>query len=213
MSAEKGPEDRTMIGYYTYLSGSIMQRTRGARFVASQLLVMKERGSLLILAILTIFLIAISLLLLIQPDALDAAKSRQVGVLSIVSSVTILAITIFDYALARGLLAAKLHDSSLRITEIMREMERELVKEKPSYDVLERLAASYELENKSTNVNHSNFDFFIYTLTRKRSGYFLLNIVIQIFNAFVQLLAVSLSISPGIVVLLGVFFYAYRLFG
>ena len=152
-NAVPNPEKVPGAAYYRHLSTSVMFNTRGARFAASQLLVMKERANLFILSTLTIVLIGISVFLLGIPEAADVQNTRQVGILSAVASVAILAITLFDYAIGRGLLAAKLHENSLQITRIMRQVERELERPAPSLENLEKYASEYEELNIATGVN------------------------------------------------------------
>ena len=71
------------VKYFRHLCG-IMQKTRGARFAGSQLLIMKERASLLVLALLSVFLIGLSVLLIADPSIADANRVRSIGVVSVV---------------------------------------------------------------------------------------------------------------------------------
>ncbi|MDH4986814.1 SLATT domain-containing protein [Aminobacter anthyllidis] len=199
--------DGDEVGYYKYLA-EIMQKTRGSRFAASNLLVVKERASLIILSILTIFLIALSVLTITGSDSINPSKAQTIGILSVVASIAVLTITIFDYAMGRGLLAAKLHENALLVTSIMREMERELVSPSPSIETLRKCAARYEEINISTNVNHSSTDFLVHTLSRKSSKYILMNAAHKTWSAAVTSFIVLASVWPGLMVLFGVAAYS-----
>lgn len=198
------------VEYYKYIASVVLPGTRGSRFKAAQLLVLKERASLFILSVLTIFLIGMSVTLLAAPNAVSGETTTSIGVLSTVASVAVLALTLFDYAFGRGLLAAKLHDSSLRVTELMRCMERELARDNPSIETLERLAEQYEKENISTNVNHTPLDFSIYKISRLKSDYILLNFLYRAYGILAQFVVVAFSVAPGLVTLICVVAYAYK---
>lgn len=193
--------------YYKYLTEQVMSGTRGARFTAARLLMLKERASLLIQSILAILLIWVSVLLLTYPN-IDKVLSAKLGIVSTMSSVAILAITLFEYALGRGLLAAKLHDSALRATALMRKLERELAGPSPSLEVLENTANEYEQENILTNVNHSTFDFTIHKWSRAKSKCWVVDLSYRIRSFVAQLLVVGLAVSPGLATLVVILFQA-----
>ncbi len=132
------------LDYYDNLA-KIMLATRGSRFTAAHLLTNRDRFSVFTLAMLSIFLIGLSVVLLAAPDVLGSKGSKYFGTLSIVASVWILVITLFDYALGRGILAHQLHQNAIRITLVVREMERELAKPNPDMDKIRLLAEKYEL--------------------------------------------------------------------
>lgn len=199
--AEKAlePTEETL-GYYRYLAESVMQSTRGARFTAARLLILKERVSLAIQCVLTVLLIAVSVYLLAYPNV-DQSDARALGLISTVSSVSILAIVLFEYALARGLLAAKLHDSALRVTALMRSLERELVAPAPSLEVMSQAAEAYEQENILTNVNHSAVDVKLNAYSRAKSKYRIVNILYLTRSVLAQALVVALAVWPGLLIL------------
>lgn len=198
--------------YYRHLSSSVMFNTRGARFAASQLLMMKERASLFILSTLTIVLIGISVFLLGIPEAADVQTTRQVGIVSAVASVAILAITLFDYAMGRGLLAAKLHENSLQITRVMREIERELEKPTPSLETLERCAREYEDLNISTGVNHSSIDFSLFKMSRRPTKHWAGRFAGRLWSFIAHASVVAFAVLPGLATLIVVLIYAHALF-
>ncbi len=212
MMAAEGNGSSSELDYFRHLCG-IMQKTRGARFAGGQLLVMKERASLLILALLSIFLIALSVLLIADPSIAAADKIRSIGVVSVVASIAILTLTIFDYALGRGVLAEKLHENALLITETMRELERELAKAAPDLSVLHKCAAAYEKLNISTNVNHGAMDYSVYLSGRLTSDCAVLNLWFRLYNNLLWVVVVSYSVLPGIVTLCGLAFSTYWLLG
>ncbi len=196
--------------YFRHLC-KIMQKTRGARFAASQLLVMKERASLLVLALLSMFLIGLSVLLIADPSIADADRLRSIGVVSVVASIAILTLTIFDYALGRGVVAEKLHENALLITETMRELERELAKAAPDLDTLHKCAAAYEKLNISTNINHGAMDYSVYLSGRRTSDWALVNLCFIIHNNLLRVAVVGYSVLPGIITLCGLALSTYWL--
>ncbi|WP_027992456.1 SLATT domain-containing protein [Sinorhizobium meliloti] len=198
------PPEKTL-GYYKYLAENVMAGTRGARFTAARLLVLKERVSLVIQCVLTVLLIGVSVYLLAYPDV-DENNARRLGLISTMSSVSILAIVLFEYALGRGLLASKLHDSALRATALMRTVERELAAPEPSLTVLAQTAEAYEQENILTNVNHSAVDFTLHRYSRAKSKCGPVNFFYQARSIFAQALVVALAVWPGLLTL-GVIVY------
>lgn len=198
------PTEKTL-GYYNYLAENIMAGTRGARFTAARLLIIKERVSLIIQSILAVLLIGVSVYLLAYPSV-DENQARTLGLISTMASVAILAIMLFEYALGRGLLASKLHDSALRATALMRELERELAGPSPSLEVLMRAAEDYEQENILTNVNHSAMDFTLHRYARAKSGCRIVNLFYRGRSIFAQTLAVAFAVWPGLLTL-GVIVY------
>lgn len=195
------------VEYYKYLTENVIAGTRGARFTAARLLVLKERASLFIQSVLAVLLIWVSVIFLAYPG-IDETLTRKLGVVSTMSSVAILAITLFEYALGRGLLAAKLHDSSLRATAIMRKLERELASPQPSLEVLETTAEEYEQENILTNVNHSAIDFILNKWSRARSNCELANFFYSIRSFTAQAVVVVIAVSPGLITLAAIIYQA-----
>ncbi|KEQ02978.1 hypothetical protein GV67_16445 [Pseudorhizobium pelagicum] len=187
-----------------------MAGTRGARFTAARLLIFKERASLVIQSVLAVLLIWVSVILLAYPN-IDDAVTRKLGIVSTMASVAILGITLFEYALGRGLLAAKLHDSALRTTVFMRKLERELAKPNPSSAVLEQAAEEYEQENVLTNVNHSAMDFTLHEYSRARSNCWVIEAFFRTRSFFAQASVVALAVSPGLLTLAVIMYQAWDL--
>tara|TARA_R110002049_G_scaffold221114_2_gene392593 strand:+ start:180 stop:881 length:702 start_codon:yes stop_codon:yes gene_type:complete len=148
--------------YYHNLT-LIMQKTCGARFMASEILKKKEVISLGMLSALSINIILLSMLLMVWGDKFSGEKVKIFGIILSMASIAVLVISIFEYAIGRGVLADKLHGNALSITKIMRTLERELKRETPNSAVLEDCAAKYEEINIETRVNHSSehYDLFI----------------------------------------------------
>lgn len=196
--------------YYRYLAENVISGTRGARFTAARLLILKERASLVIQSILAVLLIGVSVFLLAYPS-IDEENARRLGLISTMSSVAILAITLFEYALGRGLLAAKLHDSALRATALMRELERELVGPEPSLEVLALAAEEYEQENILTNVNHSAMDFTLHRFSRAKSDCDLVNLLYRARSFAAQTIVVAFAVWPGLITLVVIVYQARAL--
>lgn len=149
--------------YYQNLC-QIMLKTRGARFKAAARLTMQERLSVCALSILSVFLTAVSVALLSTPEYIDAYGAKIFGILSTIASVWILVITLYDYAQGRAVLAHRLHENALSITKLLRQMERELQKGSPDYDLIRAIANSYEEEISKTYVNHTACDYKMHIL-------------------------------------------------
>jgi hypothetical protein len=196
--------------YYRYLAENVMAGTRGARFTAARLLILKERASLVIQSVLAVLLIGVSVYLLAYPG-IDEDNARRLGLISTMSSVAILAITLFEYAIGRGLLASKLHDSALRATALMRELERELAGPEPSLKVLARAAEEYEQENILTNVNHSAVDFTLHRYSRAKSDCGLVNLFYRARSFIAQAIVVVLAVWPGLLTLVVIVYQARAL--
>lgn len=151
------PQDTTQRGYYTHLCG-IMLKTSRARFFAAKNLKAKDHASLVVSVLLSISLISISISQLAGLPAILRANTG-ITILAVIAAIGLLAQTLIDWALARSVLAAKLHDNALQITRTLREMERELAKPEPDFSILSSLAARYEDMNVLTGVNHSDIDY------------------------------------------------------
>jgi hypothetical protein len=157
------------LDYYKHLA-SIMLTTRGTRFTAAQILKNRERFSVLTLAFLSVFLIAVSVFSLAIPNALGSFGGKYFGTLSAVASIAILVITLSDNSLERGILAHRLQQNALRISKVMRKMERELEKITPDINTLESLACEYEDGVADTEVNHSTSHYKIYVYSRQKAN-------------------------------------------
>lgn len=187
--------------YYTNLV-NIMLNTRGTRFTSAQLLTVRDRFSVATLAILSIFLIAVSVVSLVAPDAVGTSGAKYFGALSVVASVWILVITLFDYALGRGVLAHRLHQNAIKITKIARAMERELAKASPDVEALRQLAERYEDENAETEVNHSPSDYKIYLHSRQKPTGRVTAVLYPVRNFLFSALIFCVSVPSNILVLL-----------
>jgi hypothetical protein len=193
------PAEKTL-DYYKYLAENVMAGTRGARFTAARLLILKERLSLVIQCVLAVLLIGVSVYLLAYPDV-NENDERRLGLISTMCSVAILAIVLFEYALGRGLLASKLHDSALRTTALLRAVERELAAPEPSLTVLAQTAYAYEQDNILTNVNHTAVDFTLYRYSRAKSPFGPVSFFYQARSIIAQALVVTLAVWPGLLTL------------
>lgn len=187
--------------YYSNLV-NIMLKTRGTRFTSAQLLTVRDRFSVATLAVLSIFLIAVSVVSLVAPDAVGTSGAKYFGALSVVASVWILVITLFDYALGRGVLAHRLHQNAIKITKLARAIERELAKDSPDMTTLRQLAEKYEDENAETEVNHSPSDYKIYLYSRQKPTGWVTEIFYPIRNFVFSALIFCVSVPSNILVVL-----------
>lgn len=192
-----------------------MLTTRGTRFTAAISLTTRDRFSVATLAFLSIFLIGLSVVLLAAPEVLGSPGGKYFDVLSIVASVGILVTTLFDYALGRGVLAHQLHQNAIRITPVIRDMERELKKPCPDMDKIRSLAEKYECYISETQVNHSWSDHQIYKYSRQQPGWWLEKIWFPVryfsFRATIFFISVPFNILVLVIVVGGVaVWYVFR---
>lgn len=144
--------------YYRHLA-TIMHSTRGARFTAASSLGLRERWSVATTAFLSVFILAWSVFLIAQPQSFDAQATRFFAGLSIVASVSVLVLSLLDYAYGRAVRAEKLQENALQISILMRRLERELCSSTPDLNVMREIADRYENDLAHTQVNHSPADY------------------------------------------------------
>jgi hypothetical protein len=188
------------VDYYRNLVG-IMLKTSGTRFTAAQNLVIRDRFSVATLSILSIFLVAVSVVSLASPEVLRADGAKFFGALSVVASVWILVITLFDYALGRSLMALRLHQNAIRIQKRLRAMEREIEKAAPDMDILRKFASEYEDDIAETEVNHSPSDYKIYQFSKQEPTGWLTAIWFPIRNSAFSGLVFCASVPSNLIVL------------
>ncbi len=153
--------------YYEHLVG-IMLTTRGVRFSVAESEQRKEKFSIGVIAILSIYLAGWSLAAILFPDALAELQSRALSFVSVVASVSLLVISLFDFAAGRSVYAEKMLQNAFVITEILREAERELTKEAPDYARLSILASTYEAKVSGVGVNHTSKDYKLWKMQRRK---------------------------------------------
>ena len=189
------------IDYYRNLVG-IMLKTSGTRFTAANNLTVRDRFSVATLSILSIFLIAVSVISLAAPDVVGSNGAKFFGALSVIASVWILVITLFDYALGRSVLALRLHQNAIRINQRLREMEREIAKSEPDLVLLRSLAADYEKDIAETEVNHSPSDYKIYQFNKQKPTGWITKIWYPIRNFLFSSLVFCVSVPSNLLVLI-----------
>lgn len=191
----------TEIDYYRNLV-KIMQKTSGTRFTAATNLTVRDRFSVVTLSVLSIFLIAVSVIVLAAPDLLEPSGAKFFGALSVIASVWILVITLFDYALGRNIMALRLHQNAIRINLRMRAMEREIEKTSPDLKTLRQLAELYEQDIAETEVNHSPSDYKIYQFSRQQSTDRLTGLWYPVRNFLFSSLVFCASVPSNLLVLI-----------
>lgn len=144
--------------YYQKLAAT-MWKTRGARFGASASLSFKDRFGIGTSAFLSIYMIAWSVASLAFPEFFNSTQGRVLNIVSIMSSVALLAITLMEFGFGRSVKAQILQQNALSISGLMRELEMELASPSPNLDKLKSLASSYERLNFETQINHTTQDF------------------------------------------------------
>lgn len=153
--------------YYKHLVG-IMLTTRGVRFSVAENEQRKEKFSIGVIAMLSIYLAGWSLTASFFPDALSEIQTRALSFTSVIASVSLLVISLFDFAAGRSVYAEKMLQNAFAITEILREAERELAKESPDYARLSVLASTYEMKVSGVGVNHTSKDYKLWKLRRRK---------------------------------------------
>lgn len=133
---------------------------------------------------------------------MGTSGAKFFGALSVIASVWILVITLFDYAFGRGLLAHRLHQNAIKITKIARTMERELAKPSPDMSVMRQLAERYEDENAETEVNHSPSDYKIYLYSRQKPTGAVTAVLYPMRNFLFSALIFCVSVPSNLLVLI-----------
>ena len=154
--------------YFQHLCG-IMYKTRGCRFNAAEALIAKSRWSIGTVTFLTLYLIGMSIFAIDFPEAVNENRARFVNAFSVFSSLALLILTLMDFAFDRSVKAEKLNINALRISSLMREMERELASDCPRPSSLNDLAARYERELTETEVNHTRIDLTRWEYSKAKS--------------------------------------------
>jgi len=155
-------------GYYTHLVG-IMLATRGVRFSVAESEQRKEKFSIATIALLSVYLAGWSLAGSLFPEIFSSLQARALNLISVVASVSLLAISLFDFAVGRSVYAEKMLQNAFAITGILRETERELAKEDPDYSIISKLAARYEEVVHGVGVNHTSQDFKLWKLQKENA--------------------------------------------
>jgi hypothetical protein len=144
--------------YYQHLA-TMMLKTRGARFTAASSLIVRERWSVATTSFLSVFMLAWSVFLVAEPEIFSPDQVRFLGALSIVASVSVLVLTLLDLAYGRTVHAEKLQQNALKISVLMRRLERELCAPSPDIKIMDKIAEEYEIAIAETQVNHSTADY------------------------------------------------------
>ncbi|UWR80526.1 SLATT domain-containing protein [Phaeobacter inhibens] len=155
-------------GYYAHLVG-IMLTTRGVRFSVAESEQRKEKFSIATIALLSVYLAGWSLAGSLFPEMFSSLQARALNLISVVASVSLLVISLFDFAAGRSVYAEKMLQNAFTITGILRETERELAKEDPDYSIISKLAARYEEVVHGVGVNHTSQDFKLWKLQKENA--------------------------------------------
>lgn len=158
--------------YYEHLVG-IMLTTRGVRFSVAESERRKERFSIATVAALSVYLAGWSMAASFLPELFSPFQSSALSFLSVIASVALLVISLFDFAAGRSVYSEKMLQNAFAITVLLREAERELAKDLPDYVRLADLASEYESVVTSAGVNHTSKDYKLWTLQRVKTESFL----------------------------------------
>lgn len=158
--------------YYEHFV-KIMLQTRGVRFSVAELEKKKERNSIITIAFLSVYLTMWSLLVILFPDKFTSGGLKALSLVSSVASISLLVISLFDYAAGRSVFAEKMLQNAFSITAILREMERILATQNPNYQKLSELAGRYEEIIVGAGVNHDSSHFRLWKFEKKTPTNFL----------------------------------------
>ena len=142
------------IGYYEHLA-EIMYKTRGCRFAAASALEIKERWSVGTVAFLSAYLVSWSVILVSYPEVFNSKHAAFYTAISAIASISLLVISLMDYAFGRSVQAEKVHQNALSIPICMRELERELASKSPDVAAMQKIAIVH-VRIPSDGNNYSN---------------------------------------------------------
>lgn len=180
--------------YYEHLV-KIMLKTRGVRFSVSESEMKKEKFSLLTVSVLSIYLATWSLTLALFPALFTEFQNKALGLLSAIASISLLVISIFDYAAGRSVFAEKMLQNAFSITGILRESERELASSSPRYSRLAELASDYEAIVTGAGINHSSLDYKIWQMEREKADGFIGQSALRVKRYFLRIFSFTVAMA------------------
>lgn len=151
--------------YYDQLA-KIMLVTRGVRFTAAELEKRKSLHSVIIISILSIYLTIWSICNLVYADAFRDVDTNILGVVSIAASVSLLVISLFDFAADRSVQSERMLRDALSIGPLARALERELASPAANSKKMSSIAHEYELLLVQSGVNHTSADHRLWKVER-----------------------------------------------
>lgn len=152
--------------YYEHLV-KIMLQTRGVRFSVAEIEKKKDRNSIITIAFLSVYLVAWSIVTISFPEKFTTEHIKALSLISSVASISLLVISLFDYAAGRSVFAEKMLQNAFAITVVVREMERILSQGAPDYSRLAELAARYEEIIVGAGVNHESVHFRMWKFEKR----------------------------------------------
>lgn len=153
--------------YYSNLV-EVMLKTRGIRFSVAESEKVKEKFSVATVALLSIYLASWSFAMGLFPECFNELQIKALSFISIVASISLLVISLFDYAADRSVFSEKMLQNAFSITKISRESERELARSDPDFKKLSDLAAEYEGIVSGAGINHNSKDYRLWLLRREK---------------------------------------------
>ena len=157
------------LAYYENLT-KIMYKTRGCRFGAAGALRVKERLSVGTIAFLAVYVLSWLIISLSYPEIFTVSHARFFNAVSAIASVSVLVLSLMDFALGRGVQAEKLHQSALFISRLMRDLERQLASPEPDVEKMRGIATDYERQIAETQISHSASDLVRWAYGEARSA-------------------------------------------
>lgn len=157
--------------YYKHLVG-VMLKTRGIRFSVAESEKSREKFSVATVALLSIYLASWSFAIGLFPDFFNDLQIKLLSFISIVASISLLVISLFDYAAGRSIFSEQMLQNAFSITEVTRKCERELARPNPDYAKMSTLASEYEAIVSGAGINHNSKDYKLWMLRQERPSGF-----------------------------------------
>ncbi len=137
-----------------------LEVTRGCRFGAAERLNSRDRRMALLVAVASALVIALTVLPFIYK--LPFLISGDLSVVTLVMSILILAVSLFQYSTNDAVSAEQHHRCGLEISELRRELRDK--SETIDDDGLDKIRARYDAILQKYSINHSELDFRKYQI-------------------------------------------------
>lgn len=143
--------------------------TKGARFDAHTRLLKKQQASNFTISLLTLYVIAASITLLVLPNPNQhILLSKTLSVATIVVSVFILMLTHIESDKKYLLRADNMLRCAQKVTEIYRELQLVLNKEEITPDIFRKITEEYNQTIRDFSDHHSNVDLLYFMANHKK---------------------------------------------
>jgi hypothetical protein len=143
-----------------------MRKTRGARFIAADRLHKKGKFGIIVITILSIYITSITIAISVFPQYFDSATEGLLNIVSIISSISVIALSLVEYAGARQVNAEILNRNALAISRLRAKLKVAQVSN-ASFTEIKKISEDYENVNSEAKLNHSEKDYNKFLLSKK----------------------------------------------